>query len=408
MSHIQKMIAKFCPEGVKLKALSDVGEFVRGNGLQKSDLVDIGVPAIHYGQVHTHYGVWAEVTKSFIDPALATKLRRAKPGDLVIATTSEDDAAVGKATAWLGQNEAAVSGDAYIYRHSLDPRFVSYFFQSEKFQEQKARHITGTKVRRISGTALAQIRIPVPPLEVQREIVRVLDHFTELAAELEAELEARSRQYAHYRSIMLQRVISDRVSLASLGTWQGGITPSKSDPRYWVNGEIRWLASLDISDESTDKIRGRVTEAALLETSLKVVHAPSVAVVMRSNILRRRLPIGLIKVDTTLNQDLRALVPREGVDAGYVYQVLRADSEDIRSRCVRTDGSMAAVSSQDFFKWEIPLPSLNEQRRIAARLGSFDALVNDLNSGLPAELAARRQQYEYYRDKLLTFKEAGA
>ena len=146
--------------------------------------------------------------------------------------------------------------------------------------------------------------------------------------------------------------------------------------------------------------------SGLSETSLRLVPAPSVAVVMRSNILRRTFPIGLVKVDTTVNQDMRVLVPREGVDAEYVFQVLRADAERIRSACVRTDGSMAAVDSQGFFGWEIPLPSLAEQRRVAKKLRHFDALVNDLSIGLPAEIAARRQQYEYYRDMLLTFEEA--
>ena len=110
-------------------------------------------------------------------------------------------------------------------------------------------------------------------------------------------------------------------------------------------------------------------------------------------------------VDTTVNQDIRALVARAGVDAGYVYQVLRADSERIRERCVRTDGSMAAVDSRAFFAWEVPLPALDEQCMIAEKLESFDRLVHDLSVGLPAELAARRRQYELYRDRLLSFEE---
>lgn len=203
MSRIDDLIRQACPRGVEFKTLGEVGSFVRGNGLQKSDLIDVGVPAIHYGQVHTYYGIWATETKSFVDPVFAKRLRRAAPGDLVIATTSEDDDAVGKATAWLGQGEAAISGDAYIYHHELDPKYVSYFFQSEQFQRQKKRSITGTKVRRVSGDALAKIRIPVPPAEVQREVARVLDLFTILEAELEAELEARRLQYAHYRDRLL-------------------------------------------------------------------------------------------------------------------------------------------------------------------------------------------------------------
>ncbi len=199
MSRIDELIAEHCPDGVEWTTLGEVGDFIRGNGLQKSDLTETGVGAIHYGQIHTYYSTWAAETKSFVSEALALKLRKAHPGDLVIATTSEDDEAVAKAVAWVGNAEVAVSGDAYIYRHKLEPKYVAYFFQSEQFQDQKKRHITGTKVRRISGDSLAKIRVPVPHLEVQREIVKVLDTFTKL----EAELEARRRQYQYYRDQLL-------------------------------------------------------------------------------------------------------------------------------------------------------------------------------------------------------------
>ena len=185
MSRIDDLISELCPQGVEFMTLGDVGVFIRGNGLQKSDLTESGFCAIHYGQIHTHYTTWTTTTKSFTRDSLAKKLRKAQPGDLVIATTSEDDAAVAKAVAWIGSTEVAVSGDAYIYQHTLEPKYAAYFFQSESFQDQKKRHITGTKVRRISGESLAKIRIPVPPLEIQREIVKILDAFAELEAELE-------------------------------------------------------------------------------------------------------------------------------------------------------------------------------------------------------------------------------
>jgi type I restriction enzyme S subunit len=203
MSRIDDLIRQHSPDGVQTRPIGEIGVLVRGNGIQKSDFVDEGVGCIHYGQIHTHYGTWATETKSFVSAQLAAKTRQADPGDLVIATTSEDDEAVGKAVAWLGSESVAVSTDAFILRHSMDPKFVAYFFQTEQFQAQKRRHVTGTKVRRISGEALAKINIPVPPLEVQREIVRVLDLFQSLEAELEAELEARRRQYAHYRDSLL-------------------------------------------------------------------------------------------------------------------------------------------------------------------------------------------------------------
>jgi type I restriction enzyme S subunit len=412
VSRIDELLADACPDGVDHKTLGEVGELIRGRRFTKADYVDDGLGSIHYGEVYTDFGTWAAEVRSFVRPELKGSLRLAKPGDLVIAATGENVKEVCKAVAWLGANEIAVHDDCYIFRHSLDPKFVAYFFQSSAFQEQKVRFVSESKLARISGANLAKVKIPVPPTAIQQEIVAILDKMEHLQAELESELESeleyRSRQYAYYRRVILDQVHAQLNPLSSLGRWQGGVTPSKANPAYWESGTIPWLASMDVSNTSTDEIRGRVTALAISETSLRLVRAPSVAVVMRSNILRRTLPVGLVKVDTTVNQDIRVLVPREGVDAEYVFQVLRADSERIRSACVRKDGSMAAVDSRGFFGWEIPLPSLAEQRCVAEKLRHFDDLVNDLSIGLPAEIAARQKQYAYYRDRLLTFEERAA
>ena len=180
---------------------------MRGTGIQKSDFTETGVGCIHYGQIHTHYGTWADKTKSLISPEFAARLRKARTGDLVIATTSEDDEAVAKAVAWLGNEDVAVSTDAYIFRHTLNPKYVSYFFQTGQFQQQKKPHITGTKVRRISGDSLAKIRIPVPSAEEQARIVAILDKFdtlvNDLSSGLPAEIKARRQQYEHYRDRLL-------------------------------------------------------------------------------------------------------------------------------------------------------------------------------------------------------------
>ncbi|WP_315548099.1 restriction endonuclease subunit S [Lautropia mirabilis] len=191
-------------------ALGDVGCFVRGTGIQKSDFREKGVGCIHYGQVHTHYGTWADETKSFVDSEFAQRLRKAQKGDLVIATTSEDDDAVAKAVAWLGEEDVVVSTDAYIFRHSLNPKYVSYFFQTEQFHKQKRPYITGTKVRRISGENLAKIRIPVPAREEQDRIVAILDKFdvltNSIAEGLPREIELRRKQYEYYRDKLLSFV----------------------------------------------------------------------------------------------------------------------------------------------------------------------------------------------------------
>jgi len=187
--------------------LGEVGKFIRGTGIQKSDFTEVGVGCIHYGQIHTHYGTWTDKTKSFVSPELGARLRKAHKGDLVIATTSEDDEAVAKAVAWLGDEDVAVSNDAYIFQHTLNSKYVSYFFQTECFQSQKKRHITGTKVRRISGDSLSKITIPVPSPEEQERIVSILDRFdtlvNDLSCGLPAEIKARRQQYEYYRDRLL-------------------------------------------------------------------------------------------------------------------------------------------------------------------------------------------------------------
>ncbi len=199
MSRIDEMIAELCPDGVEYKRLGDIGTFTRGAGIQKSDFTDDGKPCIHYGQIYTYYGLEASETKSLISEELYATRKKAKHGDLIIATTSENEDDVCKCCAWLGDEPCAVSGDAYIYSHSADPKYMAYLFCSASFQAQKKRRITGTKVLRVSGDAMATFEAPIPPIEIQKEIVRILDKF----AELEAELEARKAQHAYYRDKLL-------------------------------------------------------------------------------------------------------------------------------------------------------------------------------------------------------------
>ncbi|HNM67728.1 MAG TPA: restriction endonuclease subunit S, partial [Chitinophagales bacterium] len=189
------------------KTLGEVGEFIRGGGLQKKDFTETGVGCIHYGQIYTHYGTYADKTKTFVSKEFAKKARMAKHGNLIIATTSENDEDVCKAVAWLGQEEIAISSDACFFAHSMNPKYFAYFFQTENFQKQKRPFITGTKVRRVNANDLAKIKIPIPPLSEQERIVEILDKFDTLTNSisegLPREIELRQKQYEYYRNRLL-------------------------------------------------------------------------------------------------------------------------------------------------------------------------------------------------------------
>ena len=192
---------------IEWKKMGEIGTFIRGNGLQKKDFTESGIGCIHYGQIYTHYGTFATKTKSFVSESFAQKLRKAKTGDIVIATTSENVEDVGKAVAWLGNEDIAISGDAYIYTHEQNPKFIAYLFQTERFLAFKKMNVSGTKVTRISGDSLAKYPIPIPPLELQEKIVAILDRFETLVNDLTnglpAEIAAVKDQYEYYRNKLL-------------------------------------------------------------------------------------------------------------------------------------------------------------------------------------------------------------
>lgn len=192
---------------VELKKMSEVGTFIRGNGLQKKDFTKEGVGCIHYGQIYTHYGTSATETITYCSPELAAKLRKASKGDIVIATTSENVEDVCKAVAWLGEEDIAVSGDAFVYKHNQNSKYMAYLFQTADFLNYKKRKATGTKVIRLSGDAMGNYIAPIPSLEEQERIVSILDRFesltTSLRAGLPAEIAVRGLQYEYYRDKLL-------------------------------------------------------------------------------------------------------------------------------------------------------------------------------------------------------------
>ncbi|MCB0882235.1 MAG: restriction endonuclease subunit S [Thermoleophilia bacterium] len=200
-------VREHCPKSVPFRPLGELATLVRGNGMPKSDFVDEGVGCIHYGQIYTHYGAWATDVISYVAHDKAAKLAQVEPGDLIVTNTSETLEDVGKAVAWLGQETIVTGGHATVVKPSIDPKYLAYWFQSPAFFAEKRRRAIGTKVIDVSARQLAEVLIPVPPLEVQQEIAGTLDRFDALVNSLTdglpAEIAARRQQYEHYRDKLL-------------------------------------------------------------------------------------------------------------------------------------------------------------------------------------------------------------
>ena len=380
MNKLDALIAELCPQGVERKRLGDIGVVVRGNGLQKKDFTESGVGCIHYGQIYTYYGTCAYKTKSFVSHELAEKLQKVNKGDLVIAVTSENVEDVGKCVVWLGDEQIVTGAHAAIFRHNQDPKYVAYWFQTNDFFTQKKRIAKGTKVIDLTPQKLEEVTMPVPPLPVQREIVRILDNFAELTAELTAELSARKKQYAYYRDKLL--VFGDDVpkdTLENLCDFQYGKgnsipTAPGEYPVYGCNGVV---GTTNVFNSIDAPVIGHIGSAGIVNW-------------------------GKGKHFVTYNGTICKVRPEKMISR-YAYHLLCSLHLE---RFVK--GSQPFLSYSDFAKETVAVPPLNIQQRVVSILDRFDTLCTDLSSGLPAEIEARQKQYEYYRDKLLTFKELGA
>ncbi|WP_308640727.1 restriction endonuclease subunit S [Paenibacillus nuruki] len=197
----------FEEDEVEWRELGDIGQFTRGKRFVKTDMLSEGFPCIHYGEMYTHYNIWAEKTKSFVSHDLASKLRVADHGDVVIVAAGETIEDIGKGTAWLGNTEVVIHDACFSYRSSLNPKYVSYFLRTKQFHDQIKKHISSGKISAINANGLAKAKIPIPSLEKQERIVFVLDKFDTLTSSiiegLPREIELRKKQYEFYRNMLL-------------------------------------------------------------------------------------------------------------------------------------------------------------------------------------------------------------
>mgnify|MGYP004649577643 CR=1 FL=1 len=167
-------------QGWEYKKLGEVGTFIRGKNIQKTDFVEKGLPCIHYGQLHTVFGVSTDKHLSNIPQELYEQSIIASKNDVLLALTSEDVEGSCRSTAWLGNYDVAVSSDAAVYKHSMNPKFVTYYLRSNSFFIEKSKYARGFKVTHIKTSDIAKIPIPLPPKSTQLAIVSELDKINEL------------------------------------------------------------------------------------------------------------------------------------------------------------------------------------------------------------------------------------
>ena len=382
MSKLDELIKEYCPNGVEYKKLGDIATISRGGNFQKKDYVSTGVPCIHYGQLYVHYNLFTDNVITYIHEDKAVKQKFAEPNDIIMAVTSENIEDVCKSIAWLGKEKVAVSGHSAIIHHSMNPKYLAYYLNSLHFYKQKVKLAHGTKVIEVTPSALNEVSIPVPPLPVQEEIVRILDSFTSLTAELQdkltMELQTRKKQYEYYKNMILALENEHSVPLKSICN---NIYSGKNKKRM-DNGIFPVYGSTGI----------------ISRTDCAIYHKKQILIArVGANAGYVHIADGDYDVsDNTLIVDVN-----NDVSLKYIYYQLSS----MNLHKYAKGGGQPLVTASQMKEIMLPLPSKNKQQKIVDILDRFDTLCNDITTGLPAEIAARQKQYEYYRDKLLTFKE---
>ena len=387
MSKLDDLIRELCPNGVEYKTLGEIAvDIYRGAGITRDQVTAEGTPCVRYGEIYTTYGVWFDKCVSHTDESKLLSKKYFEHGDILFAITGESVDDIAKCCVYIGHEKCLAGGDIVVLKHNQNPKYLSYALATTDARQQKSKGKVKSKVVHSSVPAIREIKVPVPPIEVQCEIVRILDNFTNLTAELTA----RKKQYDFYRDRLLERKTTkvnfctvENICEISRGKVISKDFIKENYGEYPVyssqtenNGVLGWISTFDYDGEYLTW----TTDGANAGT-----------VFYRKGRFNITNVCGLLK-------------PKNSeINIRYLYFALKL----VAKKYVVQGMGNPKLMSNVMGKIKIPVPPLDVQNRIVNVLDNFEKICSDLNIGLPAEIEARRKQYEYYRDKLLTFAETG-
>ena len=422
-NYIDRLVAELCPDGVEYRPLGEIADVTSGyvfpvkyQGNEKSaednipfyKVSDMNLPGNEMFMTSSNNYVSAESAKEM-------RASLAQPESIIFPKIG---AAIATNKKRILTEKSIVDNNVMVVtaRSVINSKFLYYVLSAFDLMSWS---MGAGAVPSIKKSVVVKHEVPVPPLEIQEAIVEILDKFTNLEAELEAELEARTLQYEYYRGSLfgtlkdpatglpaiaglVKTLCPDGVEYRSLkdvvAKNYGGGTPSKSKAEYW-DGNIPWASVGDLSDdvlEVTDT-RSKITEEGVKGSSTNIVPAGAVIVAIKINPGRMKIA----GMNLAINQDIRGLVLNDSMNARFLTYYFRTLMFAGHGTIVKS------ITNKHLMETKIPVPPMEIQQRIVDILDRFDALTSSLSEGLPAELATRRSQYEYYRDQLLTFPRKG-
>ena len=409
MTKLDKLIQELCPDGVKYLPIPEL--FITRNGYTpskaNSEFWENGtIPWFRMEDIRENGRILTTATQYVSEKAVKGKL---SPADSIIIATS---ATIGE-HALIKVPSLANQRFTYLtlkdeFKDCVDMMFVFYY--CFRLDEYCKSHLNQGNFASVDMKQFAAFKFPVPPLPVQREIVRILDNFTELTEglnrELAAELTARKKQYAYYRDKLLH---NDATTVYKrLGDFCDLLSGFPFDSSKFKEDGIRLMRGMNIKRgyldfteennrywESTDGVE----KYLLNDQDIVISMDGSLVGSSYGMVSKKDLPLLLVQRVTRIRTNQ--------ANIRYVYHYIASGRFTEYVHKKKTAGAIPHISLKDISNFEVPLPSLEIQKRLVEVLDNFDALCTDLNIGLPAEIEARKKQYEFYRDQLLTFAAQG-
>ena len=412
MSRLDELIAELCPDGVEYKRFDETCTLHARIGWQRLTKAEYkttgdymlitGTDFTPSNEVNYKSCVYVSRERYVQDPKI-----QIKNGDILITK----DGTLGKVAQVNNlPMPATLNGGVFVVRpkdESLLSRYIMYFLLSGHFQKVVEQQKTGSTISHLTQALFSRLLLPVPPLEVQREIVHILDSFTLLTAELTAELTARKKQYEFYRDKLLtsNRNIK-KVKLGDVCTFVRGPFGGALKKEIFTSEGYAVYEQQHAIYRNLD-FRYHIDKNKFSELKRFAVN-PGDMIVSCSGTIGKTFVIPKNAPEGVINQALLKLTPNEVLNVFYLQYFFENTISKVLNGVARGGAIKNVPSVSELKLIELPLPSLAVQKKLVNVLDNFESICTDLNIGLPAEIEARQKQYEYYRDLLLTFAETGS
>ena len=394
---------QYCPDGVEWKELGNVCKFQNGFAFKSEKFKNFGENTILRIQNIQNKNIILDNLVYFDNEDYKnTNLENftVKKYDVIIA---QSGATAGKIainntdnTFYLNQRIGKFIPD----NNYLLNKFLYYFIDTKKEQILNIASSGGAQPN-ISGNNILSFQIPLPPLPVQQEIVNILDKFTELEAELEAELEGRKKQYEHYRNTLL--TFGDDVEWKELGeiaTFEYGYTAKAND-----SGNTRFIRITDINSDGYLNQENKKYIDLNKNNEKYILQYGDIIVARTGATYGKTLYINSTEPSIYASYLIKIVLNNTIINNKYYWHFTKSNKYWNQANKLVSEGGQPQFNANVLSKIKLPVPPLPVQEKIVAILDKFDKLVNDIKEGLPAEIALRRKQYEFYRNKLLDFKD---